>query len=416
MRVLVFELDHTGHRMQYVRVLIEAVRPLSKELFLFTTADAIKSEEYKTHLETLKSSFRVEATQHWRSSTPLHSALGKFKAFRLALRELRPDHIFVPYADGLAQILGAAHMLGAISLSDGMEIEGIMMRGRFAYPLGHWYERLEALAGAPATRMSPFHMLHQLDPIPFAAIERMGGKRTARNRIIPEPVESIPLVEMAEARRQVGIPTEGRYIVSLGSGDTRKGTHLLLQAFAKAKLSQNDRLLLMGKLAPEIHALITEQMGPWLRDGRLILIDRYLSYEMMRLGLSIANVICTPYPRHIGSSGIVVRAAAVGKPILASDYGWVGAVVRTFGLGETCEVSNLDCFAAKIQESLDHAPSFRRTETGLRFAQFHTIQNFTAHITARLRSRLGANGPTELLAWKDVMAGTKDIPSLLSLA
>ena len=307
-------------------------------------------------------------------------------------------------------------MTGAISLSDGMELEGIMMRGRFAYPLGHWYERLEFLAGASATRMSPFHMLHQLDPIPFAAIERMGGKLTARNRIIPEPVESIPPIEMAEARQQIGLPTEGRYIVSLGSGDMRKGTHLLLEAFAKAKLSPNDRLLLMGKLAPEIRALITDHMEQFVRDGRLILIDQYLSHNLFCLGLNAADVICTPYPRHVGSSGIVVRAATVGKPILASDYGWLGAVVRAFELGKTCEVSDLDCFAEKIQESLNHAPLFRRTDTGLRFAKFHTVENFIAHITVRIRSRLGTMPAKGLLAWKDVLAGTKEVHPLLSLA
>ena len=60
MRALVFELDHSGHRMQYVRMLIEALGPLSKELVLFTSVEAAASEEYKTHLDGITSSFRVE--------------------------------------------------------------------------------------------------------------------------------------------------------------------------------------------------------------------------------------------------------------------------------------------------------------------------------------------------------------------
>ena len=414
MRALVFELDHSGHRMQYVRVLIEALGPLSKELVLFTSVEAAASEEYKTHLDGVTSSFRLETRQHRNRGTPLGSALSKLEAFRLALRNCRPDHVFVPYADGLAQILGAAHMFGAISLPDGVEIEGIVMRGRFAYPPNHWYERLRTFAWLAATRMSPFQVLHQLDPIPYAAIKKIGGKLSDRNRIIPEPVESIPRLVVMEARRQIGIPTDGRYIISLGSGDVRKGTHLLLQAFARAKLATNDRLLLMGKLDREIRALVTEQMGPWLRDGRLIIIDQYLSHELFCLGLNAADVICAPYPRHVGSSGIVVRAAAIGKPILASDYGWVGAVVSTFGLGGTCPVSNLDRFSNQIRDSLDNAASFRQTDDGYRFVRFHTISNFIAHITARFRMRIGAMPLTEYLPWEDVIVGAKNISPLLA--
>lgn len=414
MRALVFELDHSGHRMQYVRALIDALVPLSKELVLFTSEEAAASEEFKTHLDGVTSSFRVETRRHSARGTPLGSALSKLEAFRMALRNCRPDHVFVPYADGLAQILGAANMVGVTSLLDGVEIEGIVMRGRFAYPSNHWYERLRTFAWLAATRMSPFQVLHQLDPIPYAAIKKIGGELGDRNRIIPEPVEAIPRVPVAEARRQIGIPTDGRYIISLGSGDARKGTHLLLQAFSRAKLATNDRLLLMGKLNPEIRALVTEQMGPWLRDGRLIIIDQYISHELFCLGLNAADVICAPYPRHVGSSGIVVRAAAIGKPILASDYGWVGAVVSTFGLGGTCPVSNLDRFSNQIRDSLDTAASFRQTDEGYRFGRFHTISNFVAHITARFRMRIGAMPLTEYLPWRDVIGRAKKISPLLA--
>jgi glycosyltransferase involved in cell wall biosynthesis len=413
MRALVFELDHSGHRMQYVRMLIEALTPLSKELVLFTSVDAAASEEYKTHLDGVTPSFRLETRQHRSRGTPLSSSLSKLEAFRVALRNCRPDHVYVPYADGLAQILGAAHTLGANSLPDGVEIEGIVMRGRFAYPSNHWYECLRTFAWLAATRMSPFQVLHQLDPIPYGAIKKIGGKLSDRNRIIPEPVEAIPQLGVTEARRQIGIPTDGRYIVSLGSGDVRKGTHLLLQAFARAKLATNDRLLLMGKLDREIRALVTAQMGPWIQDGRLIIIDQYLSHEWFCLGLNAADVICAPYPRHVGSSGIVVRAAAIGKPILASDYGWVGAVVPTFGLGGTCPVSNLDRFSNEIRNSLDNAASFRQTDEGYRFVRFHTISNFIAHITARFRVRIGAMPLTEHLPWEDVIVGAKNISPLL---
>jgi len=226
-------------------------------------------------------------------------------------------------------------------------------------------------------------------------------------------VQPIKVRETVEARRRLGLPLSGRYIASLGNLDARKGIHLLLQAFAQAKLASNDRLLLIGKPSPEIRTLINTQMGPLVRDERLILIDDYVSDETFNFGMCAADVICTPYPRHIGSSGIVVRAVATGKPILASDYGWVGAVVSAFKLGTTVPVHDLGTFAEQIVKSLDNAESFRLTEGGRRFGAFHTIQNFSTHITARIQMRLGQGEPNHKMQWSQVMAAADNKNTVL---
>lgn len=167
-----------------------------------------------------------------------------------------------------------------------------------------------------------------------------------------------------------------QYRQPLGRRREQKGTDLLVRAFAAARVKANDRLLLVGKIAPTIRRLIESEMKPWLQDGRLILIDGYVSHELFCLALNAADVICTPYPRHIGSSGIVVRAAAIGKPILASSYGWVGAVVSTFGLGSTCVVSKIEEFSQKLEASLESSASYRQPHEATRFVRFHTIANF----------------------------------------
>ena len=147
MRVLVFEPDHSGHRMQFARVLIEALSPWSNDVILFTSAEAAVSEEYRTHLDALTSTFRLEVSHNLVRGAPSRMALSKLPIFRNALRDLKPDHVYVPYADGLAQTLGAARWLRAASLPAGLEIEGILMRGRFAYPADHWSDSCAQLRG-----------------------------------------------------------------------------------------------------------------------------------------------------------------------------------------------------------------------------------------------------------------------------
>lgn len=413
MRTLVFELDHTGHRLQFVRVLIEALNPLCKEVILFTSEKAVGSDEYKIHLHEVESFFRLVTHGYTPYGGSFRNALIKLDAFRKALRNERADQLFVPYADGLAQLLGPAKIMGALDLSSKPEIEGIMMRGSFAYPADNWRDRVHAIASLAMTRFLPFEVLHQLDPISFSALKQHGTKFRAKCHIIPEPVEQIRRVNLSDARRQIGVPTDGRYIVGLGSGDIRKGTDLLVRAFCRAELSVNDRLLLMGKIDPPVRHLIESQMKSYVRNGRLILIDRYLSHELFCLGLNAADMICTPYPRHIGSSGIVVRAAALHKPVLASDYGWLGAVVPTFGLGWTCCTSNIEEFAVRIKTALDSAGSYRQPAEATRFVRFHTVANFATHITARIRTRTGEPLPQGMVSWSEVLSGIDNINPLL---
>src|SRR5262249_37185276 len=169
----------------------------------------------------------------------------------------KPDHTFIPYADGLAQLLLAMRWPTA-ELGQSAEIEGILMRGRFSYSSDHWYDSFRTRAWLTAMDLSPITILHHVDPIPYAALRKRGGTLGQRSQLIPEPVETIQCIEKVEARRKLGLPVEGRYIASMGMHNTRKGIHLLLQAFAQAKVSATDRLLLMGKLNPAIQTLISE--------------------------------------------------------------------------------------------------------------------------------------------------------------
>ena len=261
MRVLIFELDHNGHRLQYVRVIIEALLPWCNDVIFATSYESAASEEYQIHLQPLSTRFHLDDSYTVGRGTPFLVAMSKLANFRTSMRSWQPDHTFIPYADGLAQLLVAMRwptsMLGRSS-----EIEGILMRGRFSYPPNRWYDEILAAAWLTAMGLSPLSVLHHLDPIPYAALRKWGSALDRLSQIIPEPVEAIQHLEKVEARRKLGIPLEGRYLASLGPIDVRKGIVQLLQAFAQAKLGTNDRLLVMGKLDPEVRVLISEQMDP----------------------------------------------------------------------------------------------------------------------------------------------------------
>src|SRR5439155_26474622 len=98
--------------------------------------------------------------------------------------------------------------------------------------------------------------------------------------------------------------------------------------------------------------LVAGQFATLQQRERLIILDRYVSDEELLAGVSAADVVCTPYPHHIGSASFVIRAAAANRPVLGANYGWISAMVRTFELGEPCNVEDRVAFANTITASL----------------------------------------------------------------
>ena len=81
------------------------------------------------------------------------------------IRELEPDHVLIPSADGLVDVLAAQAIVGVRAVPPGLEVEGLLLRGSFAYrgdgPLGRLRRRLLLALRSRA----PLSRIHHLDPI-----------------------------------------------------------------------------------------------------------------------------------------------------------------------------------------------------------------------------------------------------------
>ena len=171
----------------------------------------------------------------------------------------------------------------------------------------------------------------------------------------------------------------GRYVVTTGLMEPRKGIDLLLGAFARAKLQQDDRLLLIGRMHQAIRDLISHDYQSLLNAGRIVVVDRYVSDFELGCGFMAGDVLVTPHPGQIGSSGTLVRAAAAQRPIIASNFGWVGWVTQQFELGVSVDVTDQMAFASAIESTLSNTADWRRSEKAARFCQYHTVKNQKAH-------------------------------------
>jgi glycosyltransferase involved in cell wall biosynthesis len=322
---------------------------------------------------------------------------------RQALRRHKPDYLYVPSADGLTQVMVASEMGGGRIIPRGVKSEGLLMRGGFAYPYAGLRYALQTRISFDLLRRAPWDIIHHLDPLPYQILMQAGGRMARRSRLMPEPVDPMPKMDQATARRMLRLPTEGRFLGLLGYMDERKGADRLIRGFAAAKLRPDDRLLLAGKLSPTIARLLQTEFAELVRSGRIWAPDQYLSNEELDASAIAMDLMCTLYPRHIGSVSMVIRGSAAGRPVLSSDFGWLGYVVPRFKLGRTCNVHNREEVAAAIADCLDSAPGFRLTEGGKRFVEFHTGPNFQRAYVAGLREHLGLPPLEDLRTWDWVL-------------
>jgi glycosyltransferase involved in cell wall biosynthesis len=405
-RVLILESDGTGHRLQYVRVCVQAIADLDVEIVFATGTRIPETDEFRTHLAPVRDRITVDASLAGVDGlSSLRAATTRVSEYFRAIERHRPDHVYVPYADGFAQMSGIAGILGPVPLRKPIECEGILMRGRFAYPHSSWADGLFPRVSLAATSASPIDVLHFLDPIPYEHVMRRGGRLAARARLIPEPVEPFTATERHEARRRLNLPLEGRMVCCPGRLDARKGVDRIIRAFAAAvgELRAEDRLVLVGRADACVQAAMRE-VRALVDGGRIQLRDATVSDEDLHLAIAAADVVAAPYPRHIGSSGIVVRAAAHERLVLGSDFGWLGMVTKRFSLGLTCDCRDDAAMGRLLPQALAASESYTASAAAKRFARFHTQANHEAHLSRRLRQRMG-HDPAPSHTWESVLQG-----------
>jgi glycosyltransferase involved in cell wall biosynthesis len=400
MRVLIVEPDLAGHHAPYLAHMIEALAELGVQPTVVVPTDAYDRVEYRIHLHSVRDRADFQCVVDAPTRGSAQAAYSKNAAIRRAIRRFEPDHLLVPYIDGVTQVATLLGATGLPTIPRGLFCEGLLFRGGFAYGGLSARARLQHAVSRRLLSLSPWSVVHFLDPLPFDDVCSRDERLATRARLMPDPVDPAPHVSRAEARHALELDEDGRYIVLAGGIDRRKGADLLLHAFLRARLSSDDRLLLAGTLATEIKAMLTGEFEPLIAARRIVLLDRYLPQEQLLLAIVAADLVCVPYPDHIGSASILIRAAAAQRPVLSSDFGWAGHVTSRFDLGWTCNVRQSGELAHSLGSALDRAASWHRGEAGQRFAEFHSVANFRAHWTSALRTRLGLPEHPDIRSWK----------------
>ena len=171
----------------------------------------------------------------------------------------------------------------------------------------------------------------------------------------------------------------------LGSLDSRKAIPELLAAFKAAALAPKDRLLLAGRLAPAYAALIAANYRDLVRDGRLVVLDRFLTDDELEHGYEALDLATIVYYKFPGLASLALKAVAAGTPIIANDFGWLRAAIGRFQCGETTNIFDQEKFSNGLRTAIEREREQPQSEAVRRLLTFHTETNFVAQMTRGLR-------------------------------
>lgn len=143
-------------------------------------------------------------------------------------------------------------------------------------------------------------------------------------------------VPKTEARKELGLDPDLKYILFFGFIREYKGLDLLLEAFSDSRFERSDiRLLVAGEFYtdPEPYIkLIREQM----LEERVILRNDFIPDRDVRYYFSAADLVVQPY-RSATQSGISQIAYHFEKPMIVTDVGGLPEIVPDGKVGFVVE-------------------------------------------------------------------------------
>lgn len=346
MRVLVFETSMHGHRANYLRLILPALERLGVEVILSTGKAVAESVEFQTLVAPNINATQVEFNHQSTLGGPYRHASYLLNCLSADIKRYSPNRVLVTTADGLCQVSVCKSFTREFRRC---HLEGIMHGGRFAFPAKNWKESIGNRLNFKATQYSVFNTLHFINDLVYDWIHKNGRSLVSRSRFLPDPIDVPEGIELSRARTLLALPQGIPIIGCVGVIGGHKGIGLLLNAFAENLIGDDVQLLLFGQHSDAIR----KQLSHHPRRNQILSIDRYATFDELHQAICALDLICLPHPNHAGISSIALRAAAMRRQILSSDYGWIAQFIRKTRVGRCCDVRSPAAFAREAMALLD---------------------------------------------------------------
>jgi glycosyltransferase involved in cell wall biosynthesis len=226
------------------------------------------------------------------------------------------------------------------------------------------------------------HLTHLfcLDPYIVPYVEAL-HPRVAASFLPDGFTPQSPTRTRAETHEQWGIEAHRKVALFFGVIDGRKGIFRVLDAVQRLPETAQAALALVvaGPIAEQEYTAIETDLQAVRERTRVQLVTdtRFIPDAEIQDLIRGADLALVTYQQHIGSSNVLIRAAAEAVPVLGSDYGLVGEQIRRKQLGLAVDATSAEALAAALRTFLD-APGAvpYNAEAARRFAAENTAERY----------------------------------------
>lgn len=328
---------------------------------------ALSSPEGQTHLGKIDAKVQLDTSLKF---PPLNGVLDnakfRFKQLESVVKNHPVDHLYLPYGDGLVQLMGTSFKR---KIFRDTPTEALIFHGGRT---GSFKGTIKDLINNQLIRRSPCVRLHFLSPIAYDSLGK--SKTSTRFRVMPEPVEDFPTKDLLTARKSLGLKCQGKILSCLGMITAQKNVGALIDAFLAANTATENKLLLVGRQDKSVSMKLDSLSKP--NRKHIIELNEYVSNSTFLNAIVASDVVAIPYKNRSASSGILVRAINAGKQIITDSEGFLGWLTERFQLGESCDVGNQISFSKSITKSFENGDSLAKNPAKEKLIEFHTLENF----------------------------------------
>ena len=344
-RTLIIEPELHGHKAFYLSLILKAFH--GHAITVLTQAEHPALEEHLQQQQLPDDSFeRIPVTSRKVAAVfDQASQLSHQRTF---------DLIFIPYLDHYLEPI----LRDPIALRG--PISGIWFHPyaldrsyRWMPPLdkrsklrGYLHRQLRRPAAA-----AQFEHIYFLDPEAPRRLQAINPRIHAT--VLPDPGEREPKLSKADARSYFKLPQDKTIYLHAGSPEKRKGLPDVLRAFEQLcrNPEQRQRLFLLRigpneRLNPKDQARLQQL----IQLGCAQTTDGFVSNQDFIEYFAAADWILIPYRNFRFSSGILANARIAQRPVIASDYGMIGAQVRREQLGLCFRMGSIRDLTDRLQE------------------------------------------------------------------
>ncbi|ASC71321.1 Glycosyltransferase Type 1 [Halomicronema hongdechloris C2206] len=371
---MLFDLSIRGHHPAYIRHLITYWRQHQPRQSLAIVVSPRFLDEHSDVVELVEREEKTKIQFH--AITAEEAAhLGKRKSFRQRLlRSFREWDLLLKYIKKLnasyciTLYFDTCMLPAALGKHPACELAGIYFRPTFHY--ADLNQEHQASIADKLQKIREKVILKLLDKKPniakilcldkFAVADLNKTFKQTHAMALPDPVEihsgspEFTNQRIQDMKAALGIDNHRKTFLLFGSLTHRKGIPQVLTALQQLPedLAKKLCIALVGESnqAESINSNIEI-----ICQQKPVQIVRYYDFVPeadVPIYFALADVVLAPYQKHVGMSGILLLAAAAGKPVLSSDYGLMGELVRRYQLGLTIDSSQPEHIADALTQYL----------------------------------------------------------------